>query len=79
MTVKQFPIFNLYNIPEALRKLANDIEDGKRPALRVLIAIELEGGVVDYAAFGKDFYWLQAVGLCEAVKGKVVRQMGDSS
>lgn len=71
-TVLKFPIYNLTNIPEALRKLASDIESGSVEAVRVVVAIEPERGV-DYRVFGAEPYTVaHAVGLCHLVANKIM-------
>lgn len=70
MTVTQFPIYNLFNIPEALRKLANEIEAD--PTLAYRIVVIMDGESVGYRAFGKDFPQAYAVGLCEYGKAKIM-------
>lgn len=75
MDVLKFPHFNLYNIPEALRKLANDIETGERNAEGVVVCMYTEKGKSDYCAFGKDFYWMTAVGVLHCVQQQITGDM----
>lgn len=75
--VKQFSSYNLFNVPEGLRKLALDIEEGRRPCKQALICMADEHGNIDYASFGREFYWLIAVGLATSVAAKIARTMGN--
>lgn len=68
-----FPRLNLGNLPEALRKLADEIESGERKANRAVLCLEADGGWVDYCAIGRDFPKSQAIGLCERVKLEIWR------
>lgn len=68
MDILKFPHFNLYNIPEALRKLANDIEAGTRDAEAVVVCISTSKGKSDYCAFGRNIYWMTALGICTAAQ-----------
>lgn len=72
MSVERFPLYNLFNIPEALRKLANDIEDGTPNTEHCVIVMMNEDGSCDYKAFGKDFTNCQAVGLLEFGKAMIM-------
>lgn len=73
-TVLKFPIYNLTNIPEALRKLASDIETGEVEAIRVVVAMERERGT-DYRAFGAEpFNVAHAVGLCHFAANKIMEE-----
>ena len=63
--VKPFPLFNLSNIPEALRKLANDFEQSPETAERCVVVFESADGLVDYKAFGADPFTIsRAAGMC---------------
>lgn len=70
--VVQFPLYNLTNIPEALRKLASEIEAGEVEAVRVVVVMERERGT-DYRAFGAEpFNVAHAVGLCHFAANKIM-------
>lgn len=70
--VVNFPIYNLTNVPEALRKLATEIEAGEVEAVRVVVAMERERGT-DYRAFGEEpFNIAHAVGLCHFAANKIM-------
>jgi hypothetical protein len=69
--ITRFPNFNLSDVPACLRKLADDVESGERPARQVVVCILNEDGKTDYAAFGPDFFWIVAVGLLEAIKVRI--------
>lgn len=73
MSITKFPKFNLYNVPEGLRKLADDIESGRRKAERVVIAMELENGQPDYCTFGPNFFWMNALGIMRGVEHLIVK------
>lgn len=64
--VAEFPFYNLYNIPEALRKLALEIERGEVPAAHCVVLIDAADPAIDldYRAFGKDFPTAHAIGMC---------------
>lgn len=65
MSVVAFPLFNLSNIPESFRKLANDIERDQNLADRVVVVMSSPDGSVDYKAFGADPFTKQtAAGMC---------------
>lgn len=71
-TVTKFPLYNLYNIPEALRKLADEIESGEVDAVRVVVVIEPEVGL-DYRVFGSEpFTFAHASGLCHGMANKLI-------
>lgn len=63
MSVTEFPIYNLYNIPEALRKVANEIEANPASARHIVLVLQNEDGGCNYRAFGKDFSRAHATGL----------------
>lgn len=74
MSVIPFPVFNLHNIPEALRKLASDIEETPEIADRVVVVLSSPDGDVDYKAFGGDpFTRAHAAGCCY-VAGHLILQ-----
>lgn len=74
MKVTAFPKYNLSDIPEALRQLANRIEHGEINAVRAVVCIEPEEGAPTYAAFGAEpFTNAHASGLCFFVAGEVLR------
>jgi hypothetical protein len=65
-----FTLYNLDNVPDALRMLAHQIEAGQPEAIRCVVALEVVGAAgpeVTYRAFGADFGVLHAVGLCQVV------------
>ena len=53
--VTNFPLYNIYNIPEALRKLANEIESNPGSAEHLVLVFDNVDGITSYKAFGKDF------------------------
>ncbi len=69
--VKQFPIFNIHNIPEALRKVANDIEANPSICTKIVLAGLNEDGSVWYKAFGKSILRYEAVGILEYAKREI--------
>lgn len=71
MSIIDFPHYNLYNIPEALRKLANDIEKGI-PAAHCIVTLQLEDSTLEYRAFGENFTKAHAVGLLEYTKCAII-------
>ena len=71
-TVTKFPRYNLYNIPEALRKLADEIDAGEVEAVRVVVVIEPEAGLA-YRVFGSEpFTFAHAAGLCHGLANKLM-------
>jgi hypothetical protein len=73
-TVVAFPRFNLPNVAESLRKLANDIERDPGKGVRVVVVMETDAGDTDYKAFGPDpFTRAHACGLCFAVATDIVK------
>lgn len=71
-TVTRFPIYNLYNVPEALRKLATDIEEAEEPVKHCIVVMQKENDGLDYRAFGKDFCKAHAIGLLEFSKTAIM-------
>ena len=70
--VSRFPLYNLTNIPESLRKLANDIESGDVQAVRVVVVIEPDAGLT-YRAFGSEpFTQAHAAGICLGIANKLI-------
>ena len=55
--------------------MANDIEDGSRPAEFVVVCIQTPEGKSDYGAFGTNTFWMAAVGLLQVVSTKITKQM----
>ena len=71
--VTAFPIFNLFNIPEALRKVANDIEKNPDNCNRIVLCGRNEAGELWYKAFGdKDFRKLDALGMLTAAQFNIM-------
>lgn len=72
--ITAFPLFNLYNIPEALRKVANDIEQNPDLCVRIVLCGErADDNTVWYKAFGpKDFIKSQAVSIVEYGKAEIM-------
>ena len=67
--IAAFPLYQLNDIPAALRQLAHKIENGDIPAERCVVCIDggLEAGM-DYKAFGAEpFTRGHAAGLCFGV------------
>lgn len=63
--ITAFPLYQLCNVPEALRALANKIQHGDVQAVRCVVVLEDEDGAVDYKAFGLEpFTRGHAIGLC---------------
>jgi hypothetical protein len=63
--VEAFPLYQMNDIPNALRQLANKIEAGDRSAIRCVVVIETEDFETDYKAFGAEPFTPQhAAGLC---------------
>lgn len=77
MSIIEFPHYNLYNIPEALRKLANDIEKGL-PVDYCIVSMQLADGTLEYRAFGKDFVRAHAVGILEYSKTAIMGKRYDT-
>lgn len=76
-----FRLYNIANIPEALRMLAHQIEAGDPPAVRCVVAIEFEGGEGDpsvtYRVFGQEpFPALHAIGMCHVAAGMIENAVG---
>ena len=70
--VTQFPRFKLTDVPASLRTLAAQIEAGDRPAIRVVVCMETEGGGFDYCAIGRDFCKAHAVGLLRFCENEIL-------
>lgn len=71
--VTEFPLFNLTNIPEALRKVANDIDTQPDRCVRIVLCAERSDGTVWYKAFGPtDFIKAQAVSIVEYAKADIM-------
>ena len=70
--VVKFPNFNIFDIPEALRKVANDIEKTPDIAENLMLCDRREDGVVWYKAFGRDLNRAQAIGILEYAKHDVM-------
>lgn len=76
MSVVAFPLFNLSNVPEALRKLASDIERNPDIADRVIVVLGEPDGGVDYKAFGADpFTKAMAAGICYVAAHEIMGGM----
>lgn len=72
MTVAAFPRYQIHDIPEALRQLANKIEHGDILAERCVVILE-DGQSIDYKAFGAEpFTNAHAVGLCVAAMKEIL-------
>lgn len=72
-SVLKFPLYNLTNIPEALRKLADDIDRGETEAIRVVVILEPDKGI-DYRAFGPEpFTVAHAAGLCFSAANRILQ------
>lgn len=67
-----FPRYNLYNIPEALRKVANEIEENPALCKKILLCGQNTNGGVWYKAFGEDFPKMHAVGILEYAKAEIM-------
>ena len=63
--ITQFPKFNSSNIPEFLRKIANDIEKNPDIATRILVCGQRSNRDTWHQACGKDFSSLDAVGILQ--------------
>lgn len=61
--ITQFPKFNSSNIPEFLRKIANDIETKPEICEKILVLGQRSDGNTWHQACGKDFKALEAVGI----------------
>lgn len=73
MTVEAFPLYQLNDIPNALRQLANKIDDGQVSAVRCVVALETDVGEIDYKAFGAEPFTVSgAIGICFAAANKLV-------
>lgn len=77
--IVKFPNFNIYNIPEALRKVANDLEDKPELCKHLVLCGNREDGVVWYKAFGADFTRVQAVGILEWGKLIIMGAVADDA
>jgi hypothetical protein len=72
MSVTVFPHYQLNDIPEALRLLANKIEHGDVSAVRCVVCIEPDHGMPTYSAFGAEpFTMAHASGLCFYIANEV--------
>lgn len=68
MTISAFTRYNMTDIPEALRLLANHIEHDGLESSRVVVVIESPEGMVKYRAFGAEpFTQAHALGMCYSV------------
>ncbi len=67
-SVSAFPKYQLTNIPQALRLLAEKVETGELDARHMVVVIQGLDGSIDYKAFGDDFTKPHAVGLLELAK-----------
>lgn len=72
--VKAFPLFNMSNIPEALRKLANDIDRDPDMADRCVVVLESSDGLVHYKAFGADPFTISHARACATSQEPTFRQ-----
>lgn len=74
MNVTALPLYNISDIPESLRQLANRIEHGEVDAEHVVVCIELKKtGKPTYVAFGAEpFTRAYAAGLCLAAANIVL-------
>lgn len=70
--VTQFPIFNLTNIPEALRKVASDLEANPKLCTKLVLTGMNEAGGIWYKCFGPDLTKYQAVGMLEYSKLDII-------
>ncbi len=61
--ITKFPKFNSSNIPEFLRKIANDIEANPEICAKVLVLGRREDGNTWHQVCGKDFMALEAMGI----------------
>ena len=69
-----YPNFNVPNIPEALRKVANDIEANPEICSRVILCGQRSDGTIWRKAFGKDFHKAHAIGIMEFVKHGLITE-----
>ena len=73
MTIKAFTAYNIGNIPESLRMLANQIEHGEVEAEWALVILEQQHGSPDFRAFGSTHIsYAHAAGICLATANKLV-------
>ena len=71
--VTRFPRFNLYNIPEALRKVADDIEQNPDNCNRIVLCGRNSKGEAWHKAFGdKEFTKMDALGIIEGAKFNIM-------
>lgn len=70
--VTAFPYYQIHNVPEALRLLAQKIESGQIEAKRVVVVLEDNESAIDYRAFGEDFTRAHAVGVLDVAKQLVM-------
>lgn len=76
--VVEYPKYNLHNIPEALRRLANQIESSEVDAVRCVVALEpsCSDGVI-YKAFGaKPFTRAHAAGMAFCAANTILGIVG---
>lgn len=73
MPIIKFPRFKLTDLPNSLRKLADDIESGNRDAIRAVVCMETSEGGTDYAAFGEDFSYYRGIGILHSVINTLAR------
>lgn len=70
--IVKFPNFNIYNIPEALRKVADDLEDAPDLCNHLVLCGKDNKGNVWYKAFGADFTKVDALGIIEWAKIDII-------
>ncbi len=70
--VLPFSRYQLENIPNALRLMAEKVEAGSLEAKHLLVVFQRQDGTTDYCAFGEDFNKAHAIGLLEVAKHQVL-------
>lgn len=74
--ITAFPLFNLFNIPEALRKVANDIEKNPDNCNRIVLCGRDSNGEPWHKAFGdRAFTKLDALGIIEGAKFDIMSKL----
>jgi len=74
--ITAFPAYNINNIPEALRKLANEIDQNPTMAQYLVVVYQSEDGICRYLAFGKHFTRAHSVGMLEYGKALIMGLRG---
>lgn len=70
--VSPFRNYQLTNIPNALRLMAEKVETNSLEAKHMLVVFQRKDGTTDYCAFGEDFNKAHAIGLLEVAKHQVL-------